>query len=577
MTSIITAVFKVTVGLLVNKGRDKAAERLKEGDVTDQKFRGMIVREIDDIKSKLDGLSRKDLLAALDFFEAGLRYLYKAVDAKNTDEPSAVNLGAVGEISPSPDAAVKTVSLASEMGNMQLTELDGKSKAVLFQAKERFKMAREKATEASNNEALSTFDRITAIRYRVMATMLESAAETMATASDLSLSVESALENALPECEQCLKKLHSLPAVQNSFKVEFQTGLNLRGRFGKEERMEIISTICQVNRAIYDATQTVNKPVNVWVWPFVDTGEDKVDPLRDGRVAKVLRKVAMEFCCIIPCGSFGQEGEKEQKLKSPVGIATNSRGQFLIADDGDKTIKVFDSNGNFHLSFNLQTDDSSAELYDILDVASDEKDSIYVLIGLKKPGGNEYELEVWIFDRATTLLRKFPMKKGPWGQGRRLTVCGSKVLVLRGSGSGDVVDVYKLDGGFIRSFGGGLLKNARDITSANAPVMVMDTGDSSVHLFTMKGKQESKMNVNIEGDHNYSVAFHPAGAHFVVAGYERGTECPSMAVYTVNGKFLRRIQFGEENTNWLGGITVTREGHIAVIIREEGKVSLIVN
>ena len=54
MSSIVTSVFKATIGLLMNKGRDKAAERLKEGDVTDQKFRGLIVREIDEIKSKLD-------------------------------------------------------------------------------------------------------------------------------------------------------------------------------------------------------------------------------------------------------------------------------------------------------------------------------------------------------------------------------------------------------------------------------------------------------------------------------------------------------------------------------------------
>ena len=39
MSSIVTAVFKATIGLLVNKGRDKAAEKLSEGDVTDQQFR----------------------------------------------------------------------------------------------------------------------------------------------------------------------------------------------------------------------------------------------------------------------------------------------------------------------------------------------------------------------------------------------------------------------------------------------------------------------------------------------------------------------------------------------------------
>ena len=39
-SSPITAVFKAAIGLLMNKGRDKLAETLKEGDVTDQKFRG---------------------------------------------------------------------------------------------------------------------------------------------------------------------------------------------------------------------------------------------------------------------------------------------------------------------------------------------------------------------------------------------------------------------------------------------------------------------------------------------------------------------------------------------------------
>ena len=68
MSAIITAVFKATIGCLVDKGRDEAAKKLKDGDVTDQQFRGIIVREIDDMKSKLDGLPRKDLLASISFF-----------------------------------------------------------------------------------------------------------------------------------------------------------------------------------------------------------------------------------------------------------------------------------------------------------------------------------------------------------------------------------------------------------------------------------------------------------------------------------------------------------------------------
>ena len=569
MSSIVTAVFKATIGLLVNKGRDVAAEKLKEGDVTDKKVRDLIIREVEDIKSKLDGLSRKDLLAAVDSFETGLRYLFKGIDAKRSGEVTVKTAEATERIkeehcneasSSSLTDAVKTVSLAAE--NIELANFDETTKNAFSQAKKRFEMAREKATDASNNEALSTFDRTTAIRYRVMATLLESAMETVGTACDLSsLSVKSALENALPECEQCLQKLHSLPAVQNSFKVELEKGLlNIKGRFGKDERREIISTVCQVNRAIYDA-QTIGKNVLVMTWPCVDTGEDKVDPLHDERVRKVLRKVGMERYCVTPW-SFGQEGEEEHKLKNPEGITTNTHGQFIIADDGAKTLKVFDSNGHFSHHFNPQTDDADTELR-ILDVATDVESNIYILIEPKKPGALGYAGEVQVYNNAD-LLYKFPVRRGGWG---RLTVSGSKVLVLHDD---DVVFVYEQHGKVVCWFGKGEFKLATDITAANdGRVMVMDGGDSSVHLFTVKVQQLCKFHINIEDDCYYHIACHPAGEHVVVAGYERRTDRLGVAIYTTSGEFVRRIQLDEELKGaWISGITVTMEGHIAVLLRD---------
>ena len=47
--------------------------------MVDQKIREIIAREIEDVESKLDALSRKDLLAAIDAFETGVSYLYKAI------------------------------------------------------------------------------------------------------------------------------------------------------------------------------------------------------------------------------------------------------------------------------------------------------------------------------------------------------------------------------------------------------------------------------------------------------------------------------------------------------------------
>ena len=568
MSSIATFLFNATIGWLVNKGRDVTAEKLKEGDVTDKKVRDLIVREVEDIKSKLDGLSRKDLLAAVDSFETGVRFLFQALDVKPSGEASTATEKtsvAIKEENVDLTDVVKIVSFASEMEKIQKIDLDEATKIKFSQAEKRFKMAREKATEASNNEALEVFDRITAIRCRVMAAILESVVETARTVGDLSpASVKSALENALNECDQCLQKLHCLPAVQDCFKVGLEKGLlNLRGRFGKDERRRIISTVCQVNRAIYNATQAVGRDLHVLVWPSVDTGEDKVDPLRDRRISKVLNKVNMEHCCVTQW-SFGQQGDQEHKLKDPCGIATNHRGQFLIADDGDKTVKVFDSNGKFDFRFNPQTDDADTELV-ILDVATaGEDDRIYLLVRLKKPGAVKWENEVQVFNKTGDLQRKFPVGSGGWD---RLTVSGKqrvKILLL----TDDVVDVYQEPGGeLVCSFGGGVFKKARDITATcDGRVMIVDRGDDSLYIFDVEGHQLGKF--KYERDDYYGIACHPARDHVVLAGHERETRRLTLAIYTVNGEFVRRIQLDEVVWCTVYGITVTVEGHIAMALQD---------
>ena len=70
MSSIITAILESTVGLLCEKARDSAANKLKDGDLADEKLREIIVQDLTDIKSKLDCLSLKDLDSSYSF----LRY-----------------------------------------------------------------------------------------------------------------------------------------------------------------------------------------------------------------------------------------------------------------------------------------------------------------------------------------------------------------------------------------------------------------------------------------------------------------------------------------------------------------------
>ena len=557
MSAIVTTVFKATIGLLVRKGRAAAAEKLKEGDVVDQKFRRLILREIDDVKSKLDGLARKDLLSSFSSFAEGIEYLYEVFDRSKARVEYEEDVFAAQAAADK--AGRQTRFLTRQMSSLDETDLlDDSVRKELEIAKKRFEYAREKARDAFANEALDLCDRILAMQYRVMATILQSC---------------DSPQDALPACRVCIEELHSLATVKECFDVQLNKGF--WARFSKDERRKVISAVCHLNRVIYDVTLMVG--FGVKEWPYVDTGKEKIDPIRDERLTKLLRKQGMEHCFVKPW-SFGQNGEKEQRVRSPVGIATNTREHFIVADDGDKSVKVFESNGNFLRSVSLESDDAGNTELHILDIATDEYDNSYVLIGLQKFEIKENEMEVQIFNTATSLRRKFHVKKGPWGQGRRLTICRGKVLVLRGSGSGDVVEVYKGDGRFVRNFGGGLIKSARDIAATGDHIMVMDTGDCSVRLFTLKGKHEAKITVDVNGDYYLRAAFHPTGEQFVVAGYEREKAYPVMAVFTTAGDFVRRIQFGEVKTNWVGGMIVTMEGQVAVIVGGESepcKVSIV--
>ena len=542
MSSLITAVFKATIGLLVNKGRDKLAEKLNEGDVTDQKFRGLIVREIDEIKSNLDGLVRKDLKTSISLFKEGIELLYEVFQsARPSSEHRAKTAAAT--------ACVEQFDIAKEITKLELSALDESATRKLTKAKKRFEEARLGATNAFNNEALELPDRLLAMQYRLMATILE----TVDNPSD-----------ALAACRVCLDELHQVPAVKEYFKVELEEGLRLRARFNKDERRQIIFSVCHANRVIYDVMNMLGS-VKRWTLPYVETGKEKVDPLRDGRVVKALKKQGNEHCCLL--WSFGQEGGEKHKLKNPRGIATNTKGQFLVADNGDKTVKVFDSNGKFDFRFNPQTDDADTKLH-TLDVATaGEDDKIYLLVGLEKPGAAECEYEVQVFNNTADLQHKVSLRRRGWGG--RLTVSsgkqGGKILLLSGK-----YHVHEPSGEFVCSFGEGVFKGALDISATcDGRVMIVDLGDDSLHLFDVEGHQLDKFNIEHERDVYYRIACHPASDHVVLAGHKRETDRLTLAIYTVNGEFVRRIQLDEVVQYGVRGITVTVEGHIAVAFRDK--------
>ena len=60
-------------------------------DVTDAKIREIVVRELNDIKIKLDGLSRKDLLSSYMFLKEGVQLLTDSLDKSKDEQKAVVN------------------------------------------------------------------------------------------------------------------------------------------------------------------------------------------------------------------------------------------------------------------------------------------------------------------------------------------------------------------------------------------------------------------------------------------------------------------------------------------------------
>ena len=556
MSSLITAVFQATIGLLVNKGRDKLAETLKEGDVTDQKFRGLIVREIDEIKSKLDGLARKDLLASISLFREGIEMLYEVFEGSSrssTEYPA---------ISPQNQATVgirvdETIYLAEEMAKLGLTALDESATRKLSKAMETFNEARLEAIKAFSNEALELPDRLLAMQYRLMATVLR----TIDNPSD-----------ALAACRVCLDELHKVPAVKEYFKVELEEGVRLRALFKKDERRQIISSVCRANRVIHDVTRMCGIG-NLLTLPLIDTGKDEVDPLRDWRVGDALTKQGLVHSSVL--WSFNQEGT----LNESAGIATNSKQQFLIAEARRgglcswimRSVKVFDNNGKFVFSFNPETDDTDA-IVTMWDIATSEvDDKIYLLVTLKQETLG-VKTEVQVFNKTAELQHKFSTRIGVEG---RLSVSRNKVMVL----NNNAVDVHELSGEFVCRFGEGVFKSAADISATcDGRVVIVDRGHSCVHLLTEEGQQLAKFDISIEGYEyfrSFRIAHHPTSEHVVVAFFKRQRDfCFRLTIYiyTMKGELVRKIRsgiFGGSDVVRLlslTGITVTLQGHIAVTL-----------
>ena len=231
MSSIVTSILSSTVGLLWNKVQGSNADKLKDRVVTDTEIRNIVLRKLDDIKSKSDGLSRTTLLASLDFLREGVALLHSSLDKSDLEQRASETQDKPGE------ALNQAVELPRAMEKLQINS-DGE----LETARKSFEKARETATTAFWNEAFTIEDRIFAAKLRIVSEILEHL---------------DSPEAAFTGCLSHLQKLHSLPAIQELFSEYLNGGVKSLTLLNNTQRVQNVKSVMLINYVLFQ-----------YVWKF---------------------------------------------------------------------------------------------------------------------------------------------------------------------------------------------------------------------------------------------------------------------------------------------------------------------
>ena len=381
MSSIVTSILSATVGLLWNKARDKTAESLKDGDITDAKLREIVVRELNDIKTKLEGLSRSYLLSSYSFLQEGIQLLnvclekfeQKAVvNEGNDDRGETSRMPSGGE----PDVLNEALELSQAMGKLQIVSKEFES------AMKRFENARNRATDAFCNEALSIEDRIFAAKLRVVSEILE------------------CLDNpdtAASSCLLFLEKLHGLPAVREIFSVYLDGGV--KSFFNKTERAENVKSVMMINYVLYRfVSKFSSKYCSALAWPAIQLSDRSFNPIWHWQEISTRKSWGEDL--IQPFNRL-----KLNESINPDISAVNSRGEIVSINCVSGDMTVISRTGATKLSFPTEDEEARFIGREVLAIGINEENDVYLVVFEETSENLDGHVALYILDEYCTRVK----------------------------------------------------------------------------------------------------------------------------------------------------------------------------
>ncbi len=524
MSSIITSILSSTMGLLCDKARDWAANKLKDGDLADEKLREIIVKDLNDIKSKLDCLSLKDLGASCSFLKEGVELLNLALDKSNEDQKASE--GSADEatrVMNDTASGILKAALSLPQAIQQLTiSCDGR----FVSAKDRFKASRERATDAFNNKSLSIKDRAMACKLRVAATILE-------------LGLEDP-EAATTACLLSLKELYGLPAIHEVFAVLLKGGL--KSRIKKAERLETIMSVLFINHVLHDfASKYSSKYPNPFTWPGIEMKDHTFHPILHAHEILTKTSSSEEF--------VRQLNRKVIDSRIPSAVfVVNSRGEIILLTQ-DKITVIYSTGKSKDFMFPTKRNVVNQWRKSI---AIDSNDNVYAIRWLKtcdENGSVKEDFVLYVFDENYIIKHESVLGFLEAGDYEHVNIAFDKSyqnLIMLSSWNKQVYVCGKMGELKFQFERNGSTRRGLSI-SKNNDIMIVSDDRSDVEIYTREGDLKPTIKVP-EGHKVGQVAFHHGICKIIVLTYVRKEDSLFMLGYSETGELENSVFFRKINT-----------------------------
>ncbi|XP_068750097.1 uncharacterized protein [Montipora capricornis] len=558
LLSLAKILFESSFGLIWKSERQRQLKKLEEGGQP-SKYQEMLLTELDDLHVKINQQSRTRLKLCLREYKGGLEQLRAVFKEDDHHLPRTRSLTRREAFNLKKSFKAKPLHADMRLDEARKNLKLEKKRDSLEEAKRNFEEACKNAAEAFENEGLSAFDRVTGQSIYILAKLHQKILENVLH-NVHSLELER-ISTAFISCKTSLEQLHAMTEVTKVFK----NAITKKAGKLSSEQAQIFVGVCSINFVIHDIVERAFMDRGLWRLPGIDieNHEEKIDALRDARVTEIMARLGVGHLCVT--SSLEEENVEERKLVSPLDIAANGEGHLIIADDGDRTIKVFERSGKSSFEFKFSFQALSRRVVDehIISVATDKKDNFFVLIQMDK-----YRFSVYVFDKQGTFSQKFKLSKG---------LCSTIAINDNGEilvAKEVAVELYQIDGTFIRSFERDVLTKVEDIAVLDDGYVIVLNNDGHVCVFNQQGCHLPNYELEVIPSAKSIIFFHKT-QHFATLNYETQSDFLSISIYSINNEKAeyvksiyqpyKRTSKTEKELQVTPKMTVTKEGRIVIL------------